>query len=82
MLKVGAETARFLSLTFRTKQELASGSKTGTAAWYEHMETVGLQLGWTTYAERSMRGGFTDSEEVQDPKHEKRSKLLNTAQRF
>jgi hypothetical protein len=39
---------RLVALTIRTKQELASGSKTGTAAWYEHVETVGLQR-WLDY---------------------------------
>lgn len=40
--------ARLVALTIRTKQELASGSKTGTVAWYEHMETVALQR-WLDY---------------------------------
>jgi hypothetical protein len=39
---------RLIALTIRSKQELASGSKSGTQGWYEHMETVGLQR-WFDY---------------------------------
>ncbi len=39
---------KLVALTIRTKQELSSGSKTGTQGWYDHMETVGLQR-WLDY---------------------------------
>lgn len=39
----GNSVIRLVALTARTKQELASGSKSGTVGWYDHIETIGLK---------------------------------------
>ena len=48
---------RLVALTCRTKQELASGSQTGTEGWYKHMATVG-RMRWAEYQRGFIPGRF------------------------
>lgn len=50
-----AGAQRIVALTCRTKQEISKGAANGTAEWYRHMATVGVDR-WDDY-----RRGFLKS---------------------